>query len=307
METSSLDGAAQTVIVAPGHELSPGFTVRRALPSRERRMVGPFVFFDHIGPAALEPGRGLDVRPHPHIGLATVTYLFEGELLHRDSLGHVQTIRPGAVNWMTAGRGIVHSERTPPALRGSGGRMSGLQIWVALPQKDEEREPDFVHHPADQLPEGDDEGRRLKVILGSVYGMRSPVVTCSEMFYVDARLDQGARLPMPSKQEERAFYVLSGEVTVEPDEGGVFREGQLVVLRPDADVTVRARTPARIMLAGGATLDGPRHIRWNFVSSSLERIQQASADWLEHRFPPVPEEKEFIPLPDHLKPVAWYP
>lgn len=301
------NGSIDVVVQAPMRSLGGDFDVRRALPTRHRRMVGPFVFLDQMGPTRLEPGRGLDVRPHPHIGLATVTYLFEGELLHRDSLGCVQPIQPGAVNWMTAGRGIVHSERTPLELRPDGPALSGLQLWVALPQADEEKAPSFVHHAAASLPVVSDEGRTLRVILGAFEGERSPVRTCSPMTYVDAQLDAGARLPFGTDDEERAFYLMDGEVSLEPDEGGVFGPGELVVLRAGAPVTLRARKPTRLVLIGGAVLDGPRFIRWNFVSSSLERIAQAAEDWDAQRIGQVPGESEFIPLPPDLRRVVSYP
>jgi redox-sensitive bicupin YhaK (pirin superfamily) len=297
------DDAVETVIVPRTRDLGDGFEVRRALPSRRRQMVGPFIFFDRMGPADLAPGRGLDVRPHPHIGLATVTYLFEGELLHRDSLGTVQRIRPGAVNWMTAGRGIVHSERTPPDVRAAGGRLSGIQLWVALPARLEEAAPSFVHAPAEALPELEAEGLRVRLVVGTTFGMRAPVDAPSPAFYADAWLERGARLPMPAEHEERALFVVEGEVAIG---GASFTVGQLAVLRPRAPVLVEARAPSRAMLLGGAPLDGPRHVWWNFVSSSRERLEQAIADWAEGRFAPVPGETERIPLPDAPR-VARYP
>src|SRR3954463_6753728 len=226
----------EAVIVPPTRDLGEGFTVRRALPSLERRTVGPFVFFDQMGPVALAPGKGLDVRPHPHIGLATVTYLFEGEILHRDSLGTVQPIRPGDVNWMTAGRGIVHSERTPPELRAGGARISGIQLWVGLPSGDEEMAPGFVHVAAAALPVLQEERMRLRVILGDWEGERSPVETRGAMLYADAQLDAGARLAMPAEYAERAAYVVQGAVE---HDGKVFAAGELLVFRAlaDADVT----------------------------------------------------------------------
>jgi redox-sensitive bicupin YhaK (pirin superfamily) len=297
------DSTVETVIIPRTRDLGGGFEVRRALPSRRRQMVGPFIFFDRMGPAALAPGRGLDVRPHPHIGLATVTYLFEGELLHRDSLGTVQAIHPGAVNWMTAGRGIVHSERTPPEARAAGGRLSGIQLWVALPAKLEEAAPSFVHTPAEALPELEAEGLRVRLVVGAAFGARAPVEAPSPAFYADAALDRGARLPMPAEHEERALFVVDGEVAIA---GASFTAGQLVVLRSGAPVLLEARAPSRAMLLGGAPMDGPRHIWWNFVSSSRERIEQAKADWAEERFAPVPGETERIPLPDAPR-IARYP
>ena len=285
-------------------DLVAGFKVRRALPSMQRRMVGPFIFLDQMGPAVLAPGRGLDVRPHPHIGLATVTYLFEGEVLHRDSLGTVQPIKAGAVNWMTAGRGISHSERTPPQLRETGGRLSGIQTWVALPQRDEEMEPAFAHTPASALPSLEDRGLRVRLIAGSLFGKRSPVVTRSELFYADAALEPGARLEVPASHEERAIFVGTGSMEIE---GEPFSEGQLVVLRPGQQIVVSSPERSRLMLLGGAAMDGPRHIWWNLVSSSREQIEQAKSDWASGRFPQVPGETDVIPLPGQEAPVPKYP
>jgi redox-sensitive bicupin YhaK (pirin superfamily) len=266
-------------------------------------MVGPFVFFDQMGPAVFQGGQGLDVRPHPHIGLATVTYLFDGELLHRDSLGTVQVIRPGAVNWMTAGRGIVHSERTPPAARAAGGRLFGIQIWVALPGRDEESPPAFAHTPAEDLPTIEGEGLRVRLVAGAMFGVRSPVRVFSETLYADAVLDAGARLEISAEQEERAAYVVEG--TVE-ESGASFAAGQLLVLRPRAPVVLRASSSSRVLVLGGAPMDGPRHIWWNFVSSSTERIERAAADWAAGRFDSVPGETERIPLPEQPR-IARYP
>jgi redox-sensitive bicupin YhaK (pirin superfamily) len=271
-------------------------------------MVGPFIFLDQMGPEILRAGKGLDVAPHPHIGLATVTYLFEGELLHRDSLGTVQPIRPGEVNWMSAGRGIAHSERTPPELRRTGAPLFGIQSWVAFPARDEETEPAFAHHGAAELPVVEGEGKRVRLICGSLYGARSPVRTFSEMFYADVTLGAGARLPVPSAHEERAAYVVEGAVGLHA-EGGTFQAGQLLIFKPGAEVTLvaQASARARLMLLGGEPLDGKRHIWWNFVSSSRERIEQAKADWEAGRFAPVPGESEFIPLPGAGPAVVRYP
>ena len=266
-------------------------------------MVGPFVFLDQMGPAVFRSGQGLDVRPHPHIGLATVTYLFDGEILHRDSLGTVQPIRPGAVNWMTAGSGIVHSERTPPEARASGGRLFGVQIRLALPERDEETAPAFVHTPADALPVITAHGLRLRVVIGSLHGARSPVRTFSETVYADVELDAGARFEIPADHEERAIFVVEGALDVS---GDVFPAGQLLVLRPRRDVLVHAPGSARLLVLGGEPMDGPRHISWNFVSSSRERIELARADWAAGRFPLVPGETERIPLPDEPR-VPRYP
>jgi hypothetical protein len=273
-----------------------GFPVRRALPSLQQQRVGPFVFFDHMGPVDFAPGEGMDVRPHPHIGLATVTYLFDGEILHRDSLGSDQVIRPGDVNWMTSGRGIVHSERTPADARGRGGRAHGLQSWVALPLADEETEPSFHHHASSSVPVKEQPGVLLRVIAGTAYGMVSPVRVFSPTLYVHVRLDPGAEWVVDDGHAERAVYAVEGEVEV----GGALRSpGELVVLRPGASATLRARTAASVMLLGGAPLDGPRHVWWNFVSSSRERIERAKAEWRERRFAPVPKDDvEFIPLPE---------
>jgi redox-sensitive bicupin YhaK (pirin superfamily) len=271
------------------------FSVRRALPSLPRQMVGPFIFFDHMGPVTLGPGEGMDVRPHPHIGLATVTYLFEGEILHRDSLGSLQPIRPGDVNWMVAGRGIAHSERTPDALRASGTRMHGIQTWVALPAADEEMAPAFDHHPKATLPVIDLPGATVRVIAGHAFGERSPVAVRSATLYAAAELAPGARIELPPEHEERAVYVVEGSVRVD---GERVEPGQMAVLASGGTAAVDADTPAIAMLVGGAKMDGPRFIWWNFVSSSRSRIEQAKADWREERFAAVPGETERIPLPE---------
>ncbi|HTI88531.1 MAG TPA: pirin family protein [Alphaproteobacteria bacterium] len=293
----------EAVIVPRTRDLGDGFTVRRALPSAERRMVGPFVFFDQMGPLVFAPGRGLDVRPHPHIGLATVTYLFAGEILHRDSLGTVQPITPGAVNWMTAGRGIVHSERTPSERRATGGDLSGIQIWVALPKAHEETEPTFNHHAAEQLPVLDDTGLKMRVILGSFAGASSPVPTLSDMFYADAALDRGAGVVVHPDHEERAAYVVEGRIDVD---GATFEPGQMLILRTGAEIPIKALDRSRVLLFGGEPMDGPRRLWWNFVASSPERIEQAKADWRAGRIGTVPGETEFIPLPEEPpQPVAY--
>jgi redox-sensitive bicupin YhaK (pirin superfamily) len=289
-------------IVPQVHDLGDGFQVRRALPSRVRRSVGPFVFFDHMGPAVLAPGRGLDVRPHPHIGLATVTYLFEGEILHRDSLGNVQPIRPGEVNWMTAGRGIVHSERTPPGLRPAGSRLSGLQVWVGLPRTEEEVEPSFSHH--EELPVLEDNGTTVRLILGDMLGMSSPVGTLSPTFYADISLTPGRRLALPSDPDERALYVVQGTVEVG---GRSLPCGEMLAFEAGAEVIAGSADGARFVVFGGAPLDGPRHVWWNFVSSREERIREAAEDWKAGRFAAVPGETEFIPLPDRVPGVVRYP
>jgi redox-sensitive bicupin YhaK (pirin superfamily) len=286
----------EAVIVPRTRDLGDGFVVRRVLPSPQRRTVGPFVFFDQMGPTALQAGTGLDVRPHPHIGLATVTYLFDGEILHRDSVGTVQPIRPGEVNWMTAGRGIVHSERTPPELRAGSTRLFGIQTWVGLPRNREEVEPAFVHHAENELPVLDGEGKRVRVIAGELYGARSPLAVFSDTLYADAALTAGVRLEVPSGYKERAIYLAEGRIEIA---GEVFDAGRMLVFRQGGVVvTVSAIEPARLLLLGGEPLDGPRHLWWNFVSSSAQRIEQAKADWKKGQFVMVPGDAEFIPLPE---------
>lgn len=285
-------------IVGRTRDLGDGFVVRRVLPAGRRQTVGPFIFFDQMGPVRFAPGEGLDVRPHPHVGLATVTYLFEGTIRHRDSLGVVQDIRPGDVNWMTAGRGIVHSERTPPETRASGASVSGLQSWVALPRAHEDAPPAFVHHPAATLPRVERDGVRLCVIAGEAFGHRSPVATFMSMFYVDAAFAPGAALAVPPDHAERGVYVAAGEATVD---GVACGTGELAVLGEGECVVVESAHGARVMLLGGDPMDGPRHIWWNFVASSEERIEQARADWRGYpgaRFRAIPGESEFIPLPE---------
>jgi redox-sensitive bicupin YhaK (pirin superfamily) len=292
-DASACDALDQVII--PRTNDIGGFTVRRALPSAQRRMVGPFIFLDHMGPAEFRAGQGIDVRPHPHIGLATVTYLFAGEIMHRDSLGSVVPIRPGAVNWMSAGRGIAHSERTAPDHRNEGEPLHGLQCWVALPQAHEESAPGFVHHDAEALPVVTGEGKTARVVAGSLFGATSPVVTGWETLFAEIALDTGAKLPLDADIEERAVYLISGEVDVTGDR---FAEGRLLVFRPGDRITITALAPTRLVIVGGATMDGPRHIWWNFVSSRRDRIEQAKADWKSGRFEPVPNESEFIPLPE---------
>lgn len=268
------------------------FSVRRVLPARERRMVGPFVFFDHMGPAVFPPGRGIAVRPHPHIGLATITYLFSGEILHRDSLGEVQMIRPGAVNLMTAGRGIVHSERAGEDLDQLS-RLHGIQSWIALPAEQEEREPSFMHYPSDALPRVDLPGATVCVIMGEAHGARSPVHCYSRTLYLECRLQAGAVLELPADEPELAFYVAEGAVG---SEGRNYPSGSMAVACPGAALRLTAREDSRVMVIGGEPL-GQRFISWNFVSSSKERIERARRDWRDGNFPPVPGDHEFIPLP----------
>jgi redox-sensitive bicupin YhaK (pirin superfamily) len=291
------------LIVPRTRDLGEGFEVRRALPDGRKRAVGPFVFFDQMGPVALPPGKGLDVRPHPHIGLATVTYLFEGEILHRDSLGTVQAIRPGDVNWMTAGRGIVHSERTPHELRAAGPRVHGIQIWVGLPAADEEMAPSFVHVAASELPVLDERGVRLRVILGEWEGESSPVPLRSETFYADAKLDAGANVTLPGEYAERAAYIVQGAIE---HDGKLYEAGQLLVFAALAEAQITARAHARVLFLGGEAL-GERFMWWNFVSSRRQRIAQAAADWTAGRFAAVPDETEFIPLPEGAPSIVNYP
>ena len=286
-----------TRIVARVRDLGDGFQVRRALPAAQCRSVGPFVFFDQMGPVTLEAGQALDVRPHPHIGLATVTYLFEGEILHRDSLGNVQPIRPREVNWMTAGRGIVHSERTPQELRSKPRRMFGLQTWLALPLEAEEDEPSFSHHA--NLPTWEEGGVAVTLILGDLLGLASPVPTLSPTIYADVGIEAARRFAVPAAHDERGIHVVDGRVEID---GQSFDAGEVAVLEPGSESIVSARSSARFMLFGGAALDAPRHVWWNFVSSREGRIAQAAADWEAGRFPKVPGETESIPLPERGRP-----
>jgi redox-sensitive bicupin YhaK (pirin superfamily) len=273
-----------------------GLVIRRALPSTRTRLIGPFIFFDHFGPAMFRSGQGIDVRPHPHIGLATVTYLFDGEIMHRDSLGTAAPIRPGEINWMTAGRGIVHSERTAPALRVDGQPIHGLQCWVALPTAKEEMEAGFAHYDVAQFPEVSGDGVCARIVTGSLFGETSPVETTSDTLFGDVTLKAGASMPLDAVTEERGVFVVSGEIDIQGDRFGSER---LLVLRPGDRLTVRALTDAHIMVLGGAPMDGPRYLWWNFVSSRKERIEQAKAEWKSGRFDIVPgDAEEFIPLPD---------
>lgn len=272
------------------------FTVRRALPDKRRQRVGPFIFFDHMGPAEFAPGQGVNVRAHPHIGLATITYLFEGEILHRDSLGHVQSIRPGEINWMTAGRGIVHSEKVTPEILASGQKLHGLQTWVALPLEHEETDPRFEHYGSEAIPKLSQDGAGITVVIGSAYGHTSPVQAASETLYVEAKLEPGANLELPPAQEI-AVYVVEGSIGIG---GETVADGVLAVLRAGATATVTAPAGAHIMIAGGDTLEGDRIVWWNFVSSSRERLEQAKRDWQEGRFDEVAGETEFIPLPEKV-------
>jgi redox-sensitive bicupin YhaK (pirin superfamily) len=288
-------------ITGNAHDLGDGFFVTRLLPQMARRSIGPFVFFDYFGPVDFAPGKGIDVRPHPHIGLATITYLFDGAQMHRDTLGSLQEIRPGDVNWMTAGRGIAHSERTGDAVRAAGHRLHGIQSWVGLPQRDEEAPPAFQHFGVETLPEREDKGVTLRLIAGSAFGLTSPVKTFSPIFYADARFTPGGALHYGAEHEERALFIIEGEVQI----GGGLQDvathgmGAMLALEPGEEVTLYSDGPARVMLLGGAALDGERHIWWNFVSSSKDRIERAKQEWKNGAFGTIPgDDKEFIPLPE---------
>ena len=292
--------AIETVIIPRARDLG-AFEVRRALPAPRRQMVGPFIFFDQMGPAEFLPSRGMDVRPHPHIGLATISYLYRGRMHHRDSLGTDQWIEPGAVNWMVAGHGITHSERTDDETQVDPMPFFGIQTWVALPKDHEDTAADFIHAPMDRLPFMEGEGKEVRLILGSAYGERAPVKTASEMFYADAVLAPGAKLPMPDDHEDRGAYVVEGAVEIA---GETYESGRMFVFRPGDRVSMTAGPEgARVMLLGGETLEGPRYIWWNFVASSKERIEEAKEAWRREewgeRFTlPVGDQDEFIPLPD---------
>ncbi|KAB8318354.1 pirin family protein [Tolypothrix campylonemoides VB511288] len=284
-----------TTIIPPRVHDIGGLEVRRAVPTLQARSVGPFVFVDQMGPAVLEPGRGIDVRPHPHIGLATVTFLWDGAIRHRDSVGSVQDIHPGDVNWMTAGRGIVHSERTPQDARGAPNPLHGMQTWIALPHAHEEAAPAFFHHPAATLPRIERDGALLRVVAGRGYGAESPVGVFADTLYVAIDLAPGAEIDLDATHAERALYVLDGDAQLD---GADIPMRHLVLLDRGAASRLRAKTTVKAMLLGGEPLDGSRHLWWNFVSSSKQRIEQAKADWLEGRFDRVPDETEFIPLPE---------
>jgi redox-sensitive bicupin YhaK (pirin superfamily) len=287
--------ALELVIVPRIRDLGDGFAVRRALPHAQRQMVGPFIFFDHFGPVQFIAGKGMDVRPHPHIGLATVTYLFDGKVMHRDSQGNAMEIMPGAMNLMTAGRGIAHSERTPDAERRVGQNMFGIQSWIALPQADEETTPSFQHFAAENLPVIEHGGVWARVVAGSAFGHSSPVGMLSEWLYAEVVLEPGASAPLDPGHEERAIYVVEGEIEIAGDR---FAAPRLLIFRPGDKITVRAVSHARLMFLGGTALEGPRYVWWNFVSSRRERIEQAKEEWKSGRFAPVPGETEFIPLPE---------
>src|SRR5688572_1521093 len=284
------------------HDLG-GFKVHRTLPHRERTTIGPFIFFDQMGPATLPPGGGIDVRPHPHINLATVTYLFAGAIDHRDSLGTFARIEPGAVNLMTAGRGITHSERSPAELRPAGPKLSGIQTWLALPSSKEEVDPAFEHVAKDRLPLVEATGGEARVVMGTLWGKASPVTCHSETIYADIALDGGGSMPVDAGADERAVYLAEGEASLD---GLNLERGVLYVLRPGVAATLRSARGAHVMLCGGAPLDGPRHVWWNFVSSRRERIRQAREDWRAGRFALPPDDnEEFIPLPEVPKTVSY--
>lgn len=293
--------AIETLIIPRARDLG-GFEVRRALPAPKRQMVGPFIFFDQVGPAEFLTGKGIDVRPHPHIGLGTVTYLFKGEFQHRDSLGTNQMIHPGAVNWMVAGHGVTHSERTSKKTRENPSSLFGIQTWLALPESAEDAPASFEHQPQEALPFLEGEGKKVRLILGDAWGEHAPVRTMSELFYADAQLEPGAVIPLPDNHEDRGVYVVDGSITVA---GQMFETGQMMVFRPgDALGLTAGDRGARLMLLGGATLGGPRHIWWNFVASSRDKIDAAkeawkAGDWAHGRFQlPPGDDAEFIPAPD---------
>ena len=291
---SANSGPVETVIVPRARDIGD-FEVRRALPSAKRRMVGPFIFLDQMGPTEFMTGKGMDVRPHPHIGLSTITYLFEGAVTHKDSLGTDIVIRPGEINWMTAGRGIAHSERSPTDQRGGGARLFGIQSWVALPKAAEETAPDFLHYGADALPVIAGDGTSITLVAGSLFGETSPVATSSELIYADMAVSAGSAVPIDPVYEERALYIVSGTVNLA---GERYDEGGLIVLRPGEHATLQAATDSRVLLVGGTAFPEPRYIWWNFVSSDQARIEQAKEDWKSGRFDRVLDETEFIPLPD---------
>lgn len=290
----------ELVLEARRAELPGGLHVRRAIPQRQRRSVGPFVFVDQMGPADFPPDGGADVLSHPHIGLSTLTWLFQGEGVHKDSLGYVQPLLPGEVNWMTAGKGIVHAE----FMRGGGDRrLYGVQTWVALPRADEECEPSFAHYGTEAVPVLEEKGVRMKLIAGALFGARSEVRVSSPLFYVEARMEAGAQLALPPEYEERALYLVEGSVALDDRELG---SGEMAFFSRGCDVLVRAHTPSLLLLLGGDPLDGPRYISWNFVSSSRERLEQAAEDWRNQRFPRIPGETAYIPLPrDGTEPVNY--
>lgn len=286
--------SAIKMILEPKEKDLGNVTVRRLMPTHELRSIGPFVFFDHLGPATFPPGQGIDVRPHPHIGLATITYVFEGEILHRDSLGKVQPIRPNEINWMTAGRGIVHSERTPPEVRTNGHTLHALQLWVALPEADQETDPAFFHYGSETLPFREEPGRSIRVMIGEAFELRSTVRTWSPTLYVEVELEAGASISVPDQVEERAVYVVSGGLTARSNP---IPFHTMVVFDSTPGIELTATEDSRLVFIGGAPL-GKRTVWWNLVSTRKELIEQAKQDWSEGRFSKVPQETEFIPLPE---------
>ncbi|MBL8021416.1 MAG: pirin family protein [Leptospirales bacterium] len=287
--------ALELVIEAKERKITDHFSVRRLIPIAKKRSIGPFIFFDHMGPVDLLPENDSDVLPHPHIGLATVTYLFEGEIFHRDRIGSAIPIRPGDINWMTAGRGIVHSERTTPEESGKRRRLHGLQLWVALPAEQEETDPAFEHQDAAALPATEIGGVKLRILAGSAYGQKSPVRILSPLFYVDAHLPANTELEITEEYAERSAYIVSGSVSYN---GVIYKPGTMLVFQPAAKSRIKATEETRVMLLGGPPLDGPRHMYWNFVSTSRDRIEKAKRDWAERRFPAIPDDDiEFVPLP----------
>lgn len=283
------------IIEGRERDLGGGMMVKRVLPFAKKRTVGPFIFFDQMGPAKYSSGHGMDVRPHPHIGLATVTYLFEGAIMHRDSIGSEQLIEPGAVNWMVAGRGIVHSERTPEHLRNSGGSLYGIQCWIALPKEHEETAPQFAHHPANTIPDFKIGNASARLILGNAFGKKSPAIVFSDICYLEILIPQGEKINFPTEERELGSYLVNGDISVGEQKLEV---GSLFVSSPHENVHIEAHSDSRIMLLGGKPLNEERFIFWNFVSSSEERLEKAKKDWSEQRFPKIPgDDKEFIPLP----------
>ena len=286
----------ETIIIPKVHDLG-GFQIQRALPSVERKMVGPFVFFDHIGPAEFIKGNGVDVRPHPHIGLSTVTYLYNGSMYHKDSIGTSASVEPGDVNLMTAGKGITHSERTAFSVRESNHQLYGIQTWLALPEKQEEMAPTFENQKSEALPIIEGKDKHVKLLLGSLYGERSPVKVHSEMFYADAVLSAGSKIPLRPDHEERGLYIVEGEIQIA---GDVFKSGHMMTFHTGGEITIEARTNARLILLGGESI-GERYLWWNFVASSKEQIREAALRWQEGGFERVPGDEEFIPLPESLR------
>lgn len=298
--TSSVEGCVENpcvgvkLIIDPVEKDLGGFWVRRLIPFVKQSAVGPWIFFDHMGPADFAAGQGMDVRPHPHIGLATVTYMFDGEIVHRDSLGAVETITPGAINLMAAGKGIVHSERTSDAKRASGQSVCGLQLWLALPEELQEMDPEFLHYPSKDIPATDVDGVAVRVMIGEAFGHESPVKQYSDTQYIEAAMSAGSSLPVPQNSTELALYVVEGLVEID---GVEIKQHHMAILDTNCEISIKASQDSRIALIGGEPL-GDRHLFWNLVSTSKERVEQAKQDWKEGRFEKVPGETEFIPLPE---------